>query len=72
MIIKNIKKNVPQRRIENSYWMANLQKFAEHGIDYDAAYDAAVNAVTSEAVVELMQALLSQGNYIQVSISPAE
>ena len=72
MIIKNIKKNVPQRRIENSYWMANLQKFAEYGIDYDAAYDAAVNAVTSEAVVELMQALLSQGNYIQVSISPAE
>ena len=72
MIIKNIKKNVPQRRIENSYWMSNLQKFAEYGIDYDAAYDAAVNAVTSEAVVELMQALIAQGNYIQVSISPAE
>lgn len=72
MIIKNIKKNIPQRRIENSYWMSNLQQYADYGIDYDAAYDAAVNAVTSEAVVALVQAIIGQGNYIQVSISPAE
>ena len=72
MIIKNIKKNIPQRRIENSYWMSNLQQYADYGIDYDAAYDAAVNAVTSEAVVALMQTVLGQGNFIQISLSPAK
>ncbi|MBQ8695172.1 MAG: insulinase family protein, partial [Bacteroidaceae bacterium] len=72
MIIKNIKKNIPQRRIENSYWMSNLQQYADYGIDYDAAYDAAVNTVTSEAVVALMQTVLGQGNFIQVSLSPAK
>ena len=71
MIIKNIKKNIPQSRISNYYWMNNLKMFANYGIDYDAAYDSAVNAVTSEAVVEIVQKILSQGNYIQVSNSPA-
>ncbi|MBR5813885.1 MAG: insulinase family protein [Bacteroidaceae bacterium] len=72
MIIKNIKKNIPQRRIENYYWMSNLQKYANYGIDYDAAYDAAVNAVTSDAVVAVMKSILEQSNFIQVSVSPAE
>ena len=71
MIIKNIKKNIPQSRISNYYWMNNLKMFANYGIDYDAAYDSAVNAVTSEAVVEIVQKILSQGNYIQVSNSPS-
>ena len=72
MIKKNIQKNIPQKRIENSYWMSNLQQYADYGIDYDAEYDSAVNAITSDAVVALMKAIMAQGNFIQVSISPAE
>ena len=72
MIVKNMKKNIPQRRIENSYWMSNLQKYAEYGFDYDAEYEAAVNAITSEAVVNLLQTILDQGNFIQISLTPAE
>ena len=72
MIIKNIKKNIPQRRIENSYWLSNLQKYVELGIDYDSEYEAAVNAITSEAVVNLIQTILDQGNFIQISLTPAE
>ena len=40
--------------------------------DYDAAYESAVNAVTSEAVVELVKAIMAQGNFIQISLSPAQ
>ena len=72
MIKTNMKKNIPQNRISNSYWLSNLQKYAKDGIDYDAEYEAAVDAVTSEAVVELMKTILGQGNFIQVSLSPAQ
>ena len=70
MVIKNMKKNIPQERISNSYWQNCLQKYAEYGIDYDTEYEAAVNAVTSEAVVELVKTILDDHNFIQVSISP--
>ncbi len=72
MIVKNMKKNIPQRRIENSYWFSSLMKYNDYGIDYDAEYEAAVNAITSEAVVGLLQSIIEQGNFIQVSLSPAE
>ena len=70
MVIKNMKKNIPQERISNSYWQNCLQKYAEYGIDYDTEYEAAVNAVTSEAVVELVKTILDDHNFIQVSVSP--
>ncbi len=72
MIVKNMKKNIPQRRIENSYWMSNLQEYADHGIDYDVEYESAVDAITSEAVVKLMKKIVGQKNFIQISISPAK
>lgn len=72
MIIQNMKKNIPQKRVENSYWMNCLQSMQDYEEDYDAAYEAAVNSVTSEAVQNIMQTILKQNNFIQVSISPAE
>ena len=72
MIKSNMKKNIPQSRINNYYWLGNLKKYVEYGEDYDAAYDSAVSAVTSDAVVALVREIMSQGNFIQLSISPAE
>ena len=72
MVVKNIKKNIPQDRIENSYWMTCLQNAVDYEEDYDAAYEAAVNAITSDAVQNLIQTILKQHNFIQVSISPAK
>mgnify|MGYP003308118276 CR=1 FL=1 len=37
----------------------------EHGIDYDAEYEAALKSVTPEDVKTLMQAVLAQNNFIQ-------
>ena len=67
-----MKKNIPQSRISNSYWLSNLKKYSDYEEDYDAAYESAVNAVTSEAVVALVKAIMAQGNFIQVSLSPAQ
>ena len=72
MIKQNIKKNIPQNRVENSYWLDCLKSVNEYGVDHDAAYSSAVNAVTSEAVQNLIQTIIGQHNFIQVSISPAE
>ena len=72
MILQNIKKNIPQKRVSNSYWMNCLRSMNDYEEDYDAMYESAVNNVTSEAVQAIMQEIIKQHNFIQVSISPAE
>ncbi len=72
MIIQNIKKNIPQDRISNSYWLNVLQNYAEFGDMYDSEYEKAVNEATPEAVVELMKRLIDAGNFIQLTMSPKE
>ena len=72
MIIQNIKKNIPQDRISNYYWVGALQKYAEFGDMYDCEYEKAVDSATPEAVVELMKRLIDAGNFIQLTMSPKE
>ena len=70
MIIQNIKKNIPQDRISNYYWVGALQKYAEFGDMYDCEYEKAVDSATSEAVVELMKSMVDTNNFIQLTMSP--
>ena len=72
MIIKNVKKNIPQDRISNSYWGSALQKYVEFGDKYDSEYEEAVNTATPEAVVEAVKALVNANNFIQLIVSPQE
>ena len=72
MAMENIQKNLPESRITNSYWQSALALNLEHGIDYDAEYEAALKSVTPEDVKTLMQAVLAQGNFIQIMLAPAE
>ena len=72
MALENLKKNVPESRINNSYWMSALDLNLEHGIDYDAEYEAALNSVTAEDVKALLQAVLAQDNFIQIVLAPQE
>ena len=72
MILQNIKKNIPQDRISNSYWVGALQEYAEFGDMYDSEYEKAVDSATPEAVVELMKRLIDAGNFIQLTMSPKE
>ena len=72
MALENLKKNVPESRINNSYWMSALDLNLEHGIDYDAEYEAALNSVTAEDIKALLQAVLAQDNFVQIVLAPAE
>ena len=70
MIIKNIKKNIPQDRISNRYWGSVLQKSVEFGDKYDSEYEEAVDTATPEAVVKAVKELLADDNFIQLIVSP--
>ena len=72
MALENLKKNVPESRISNSYWQSALKLNLEHGIDYDAEYEAALNSVTAEDIKALLQAVLAQDNFIQIMLAPQE
>ena len=72
MIIKNIKKNIPQDRISNRYWGSVLQKSVEFGDKYDSEYEEAVDTATPEAVVKAVKELLADDNFIQLIVSPQE
>ncbi len=68
--VENLKKNVPEKRINNSYWMNALDAWYEFGIDSDAEYEAAVNSVTVEDVKSVLQAILAQNNMVQIVSAP--
>ena len=72
MAIENFKKNIPESRINNSYWSSNVQTYYEHGIDRDAEYEAAVNSVTPADVKAVLQAVLAQNNLIEITSAPQE
>ena len=72
MALLNLKKNVPEQRINNSYWLSALKLNLEHGVDYDAEYEAVLNSVTAEDIKNLLQAVLAQDNFLQIVLAPAE
>ena len=68
--VENLKKNIPESRISNSYWMGALDNWYDFGINSDAEYEEAVNSVTAEDVKTVLQAVLAQNNMIQVVSAP--
>ena len=72
MALENIKKNIPESRINNSHWFNALDLNNEFGIDYDAEYEEAINSVTAEDIKTLLQSVLAQDNFIQIVLAPQE
>ena len=68
--IENLKKNIPESRISNSYWMGAIDDWYEFGINYDAEYEAAVNSFTAEYIMTVLQAFLAQNIMVQVVSAP--
>ncbi len=69
--VENFKKNIPESRINNNYWLGNLRKWVRYGEDYDALYEAAVNDLTAADVQAAAQHILSSENWIEVVMRPA-
>ena len=68
--LENLKKNIPESRISNSYWMNAIDDWYEYGINSDAEYEAAVNSITAEDIKTVLQAILAQGNMVEVVSAP--
>ena len=70
MAKENMKKNLPESRISNSYWANNIRNYYRFGQDEDAAIDAAIDAISVESVKAVLTEILSQNNFIEVVMHP--
>ena len=69
--VENFKKNIPESRITNGWWLNALQMYCNYdGLDYDKEYEAAVNEISAENIQAALKAVLGQGNFIEVMMSP--
>ena len=69
--VENFKKNIPESRITNGWWLNALQMYCNYdGLDYDKEYEAAVNEISAENIQAALKAVLDQGNFIEVMMSP--
>ena len=57
--VKNMQKNIPEKRLRNSYWVNSLKKWVDYGENYDAEWEAAVNALTPEQIKAAASDLLN-------------
>ena len=70
-VTENLKKNIPEKRIQNNYWMDVINHWYRFGkADYDVEYEAAVNALTAESVRDVVAKILATGNFGEVVMSP--
>lgn len=67
---ENFRKNISEKRINNSYWLSCLLTKEYTGTDYDNEYAEAVESFTAEDIKNALQAILSQGNFIEIVMSP--
>jgi zinc protease len=70
MALENFKKNLPEQRINNSYWLNALQSNRLYGIDHDAEYEAALSTVTVEDMKSVLQQVLASGNFMEIVLMP--
>ena len=70
MAIENLKKNIPESRISNNYWLSVLNTWNKHGIDYDKEYEDAVNNISAQDVSKILKEILSQNNFIEFKSMP--
>ena len=72
MAVENLKKNLPENRINNNYWIKAINHYLEYGENYDVLYEEAINSLTANDIKTLLQAILAQGNFIEVTLAPQE
>lgn len=70
MAKKNLEKNLPESRIKNSYWTNAIRKYELYGFDSDKSREAAIKALTPEAIQEVLKEILASGNMIEVVMRP--
>ena len=69
---KNMLKNIPEKRINNRYWLTVLKEWKKDGSDYDKEYADAVAQITSDNVLAVLKAIIDSGNYIEIVMTPQD
>ena len=70
--VENFKKNLPEQRINNSYWRGNIESYLRFGYDNDKESEEAVSALSKESIKAAAKALLDSGNFIEVVQRPGK
>ena len=70
--VEHFKKNVPENRINNSYWLSNILRYFRSGYDNDKEWEAAVNGLTKEGIREAAARLYNSGNFAELVMMPGE
>ena len=70
MTVLNLKKNVPENRINNGYWLNLIKDYYLDSVEWDKAYEAAVNGLTAADVQKAAKALVESGNIIEFVQKP--
>ena len=72
MAVENLKKNLSESRQYISWWMGELLHYNQDGLDYDRAYEAALEEVTAANIQALVQEILGQHNSLEMEMTPSE
>ena len=70
--IKNLEKNIPERKITNSYWMSALTNWVDFGEDMVEEYEAAVKALTPADIQALASNFVNESNKIEIVMRPGK
>lgn len=72
MAVENLKKDLSESRQYISWWMGELLHYNQDGLDYDRAYEAALEEVTAANIQALVQEILGQHNSLEMEMTPSE
>ena len=65
MTVLNLKKNVPEKRLNNSYWQNLIKSYIMNPVEVDKAYEDAVNNLTADDIKKAAAELLNSGNFME-------
>ena len=70
MAQKNLQKNIPESKINNSYWLNTLLSYETYGTESVEAYENAVNSLTAEKVKAVVAEILAADNHAELIMRP--
>ena len=70
MAILNLKKNIPENRLNNSYWRGQIENWLQYHDDYDSVREGILDGITADSIKAIAAQLLESGNYVEVIMTP--
>ena len=70
MAVLNLKKNIPENRLNNSYWRGQIEDWIEFGDVYDSVRESVVDGITAESIRAIAAVLVESGNYAETIMTP--